>query len=606
MRKTKSNRPPAGVLLPVLLGVLALAACQPQVSRSPRPAAEWAADAVWYQIFPERFRNGDPSNDPTAERVGAQAFPGWRPHPWGSGFYQRQPWEENIYPEDFYWMQSYRRYGGDLQGIIDQLDYLQDLGITALYLNPVFDANSYHKYDGNTYHHIDYFFGPDPAGDMARVAAARETEDPATWVWTRADSLFLKLLSEAHRRGIRVTTDGVFNHIGRDFFAFQDVIKNQQDSPYADWFEITSWDNPETPENEFDYKGWWGIKSLPEIREERGTVVDGPKQYIFAAVKRWMDPNGDGDPSDGIDGWRLDVVSDMGLRWWREWHAWVRRINPEIYTTAEVWDTRPDLLTSELFTATMNYPFAMAVLEFVGGRERKLSPSAFDRRLAATRRIYGQATSLVLQNLVTSHDTDRLGSLLINPDRNYDRQARPDQNPDGYDISRPGPEARRLQRLVAALQMTYVGAPMIYYGDEVGMWGEDDPGSRKPMLWDDIKYDNESRHPLGLDRPSDPVAPDTSLRAFYRRIIQLRKRHPALRRGSYETILLDDSRELFGFRRWTAGDEDIVVVNNSDQSQTWTLPGNDPVSLGFTLGKVELTPSNQLILEGRSFALLEK
>jgi len=588
-----------------LLIVLMIAGCQP-VRYAPTVSPGWAADAVWYQIFPERFRNGDPGNDPTTPLDSPEAIPGWQVHPWGSNFYRRQPWEINVRPDDFYWMHMYRRYGGDLQGIIDKLDYLADLGVNALYINPVFDADSHHKYDGSTYHHIDFHFGPDPAGDRALVDQAHETDDPGTWVWTRADQLFLMLLEEAHARDMRVIIDGVFNHVGRSHFAFKDVMESQQDSPYAGWFEIISWDDPDTPENEFDYHCWWGVKTLPVIREENGTVVEGPKRYIFNAVARWMDPDGDGDPSDGIDGWRLDVVDDMGRRWWEEWHTHIRRINPGIFTTAEIWNTQPKILRGNLFSSSMNYPFAMAVVAFIGGQEKKLSPSAFDKRLTEVRDAYGYRISLGLQNLVTSHDTDRLVSLLMNPDRNYDRQARPDQHPGRYYIRKPTAKERRLQKLVVALQMTYVGAPMIYYGDEVGMWGEDDPGCRKPMLWDDIVYEDEVSHPLGWDRPGDTVAPDQNMLAFYRSAIALRHQHPALRRGRYETILVDDSQELFGFARWVENENLVVVINNSDEPGVLDLPEAFRWEVLFTLGELSPTIEGGYVMEPRSLVLFRK
>jgi len=144
--------------------------------------------------------------------------------------------------------------------------------------------------------------------------------DPASWRWTAADRLFLRLLDEAHARGLRAIIDGVFNHTGRDFFAFKDLRENQQDSPYAAWYVVTSWDDPSTPEDEFDHEGWWGYKPLPVFadNEDGSDLHPGPRQYILDATARWMDPNADGNPADGIDGWRLDVANEVPLGFWAE------------------------------------------------------------------------------------------------------------------------------------------------------------------------------------------------------------------------------------------------------------------------------------------------
>ncbi|WP_272481677.1 alpha-amylase family glycosyl hydrolase [Rhodothermus marinus] len=257
----------------LLLLTLLLIGCALERPSGPQ-VPDWAADAVWYQIFPERFWNGDPTNDPTRELLEyppalPEAPPSWRISPWTGDWYARDDWEREM-GDDFY--ESYavfhRRYGGDLQGVIDRLDYLQELGITAIYFNPVFYARSLHKYDGNTYHHIDPYFGPDPEGDLALMA--QETEDPNTWHWTAADSLFLRLIREAHARGIRVIIDGVFNHTGRDFFAFADLRRRQQDSPYKDWYIVYSFDDPATPDtNEFDYEAGGASRRSPSLPTTR-------------------------------------------------------------------------------------------------------------------------------------------------------------------------------------------------------------------------------------------------------------------------------------------------------------------------------------------------
>lgn len=206
-----------------------------------------------------------------------------------------------------------RRYGGDLQGVIDRLPYLDFLGVTALYFNPISWARSLHKYDGSSYHHVDPHLGPGPDGDKALIAQETPT-DPSTWHVTTADSLFFALLEKAHARDIRIIIDGVFNHTGRDFLAFADLVENPTDSRYADWYAVNSFDDPAAPDtSEFDYAGWWGVTSLPEFanNEADTNLQPRPKDYIMAATIRWMDPNGDGNSSDGIDGWRLDVAEEV-------------------------------------------------------------------------------------------------------------------------------------------------------------------------------------------------------------------------------------------------------------------------------------------------------
>ncbi len=539
---------------------------------------EWAKDAVWYQIFPERFRNGDPSNDPTVEDI-MGGWPWtrpkqWRIHPWTSDWYKLQPWENNT-GKGFYWETGLRRYGGDLQGVLDKLDYLQELGINAIYFNPLFESPSLHKYDAAMYHHIDNNFGPNPELDR-RIWAEEDPSDPSTWKWTSADSLFLRLIRECHARGIRVIIDGVFNHVGNTFWAFQDVVRRQQASPFKDWFIIKSWDDPKTPQNEFDYQGWYGVRDLPEIREDgRGPVAESFREHIRAILRRWMDPDGDGDPSDGIDGWRLDVADMVSIEFWRDFRRWVRDINPDAYLTGEVWwedwnrnkmfNAAP-WLQGDVFDAVMNYRFARAVKKFVIDRRTQISPRAFADSILALFRDYPRDNVYVLQNLMDSHDVDRVSSQIVNPDRWYDHAARPGQNPD-YDIRKPTAEERQKQRLIVGLQMTLPGAPMIYYGDEAGMWGGDDPDCRKPMVWPEFQYEPEASHPFGRPRPVDSVAFDTELFEWYKTLIHIRRQEKALRRGDLRFLIAPENEPVLAFSRFLDGDTLWIALNNSPQSR---------------------------------------
>ncbi|MFO8099538.1 MAG: alpha-amylase family glycosyl hydrolase, partial [Salinibacter sp.] len=360
--------------------VVLLSACQ-SAPDPPGPSdrvPDWASDAVVYQIFPERFANGDTTNDPTRQSL---TDPGdvpssWAVSDWTRDWYDQADWEREM--GGFYESVYDRRYGGDLQGVIDRLPYLDSLGVNTLYFNPVFWSPSLHKYDGRSFHHIDPHFGPDPAGDKDLIAEEDPT-DPSTWHVTAADSLFFALLEKAHARDLRVIIDGVFNHTGRQFFAFRDLAERQADSRYADWYEVHSFDDPETPDtSEFDYAGWWGLDSMPEfaVSPDSTTLAEGPRQYIFDATRRWMDPNGDGDPSDGVDGWRLDVAEEVPTGFWADWHAHVRSINPEAYTVAEVWEEASGFLRESGFSATMNYHgFAYPVKGFL--IDNAIDPSTF-------------------------------------------------------------------------------------------------------------------------------------------------------------------------------------------------------------------------------------
>ncbi len=548
----------------------------------------WAADAVFYQIFPERFCNGDKSNDPTRESLESpDSVPkDWKISPWTGDWYARADWERESGPNFFDNGVFNRRYGGDLQGVLDKLDYLSTLGINTIYFNPVFYARSLHKYDGSSFHHVDPYFGPDPTSDLKLIA--QETSDPATWQWTAADQLFLKLLRQAHSHGIRVIIDGVFNHTGRDFFAFADLRERQAKSPYRDWYIVQSFDNPATPQSEFRYKGWWGTDSLPEFanNDSGNDLHPGPKKYIFDCTRRWMDPNGDGDPSEGIDGWRLDVANEVPTGFWRDWHKLARKINPQCYTVAEIWDDARHFLEEGRFSATMNYhAFAMPVKGFL--IDQSLAPSGAVLQFNDRRNEYPKTMQFALQNLMDSHDTDRLASMIVNAGRRpYSQPARFDydigvspRNVPTYDVRKPNKRERRVQRLVALLQITYVGPPMIYYGDEAGMWGADDPDDRMPMVWPELKYDSQKADPLGRKRQPDQVGFDEELFNYYRAAIALRRESSALRHGKIEFVAADDPAEFLGFRRSNDRETLLVGLNRGDAPYQWKIPMADGESV---------------------------
>jgi len=502
---------------------------------------DWSKDAVWYQIMVDRFRNGDPKSDPSPVR------------PWTSDWMKASEFEGRDGQTFWRYYVFQRLYGGDFEGVRQRLDYLQELGVTALYLNPVFEASGHHKYNARNFLHIDDHYGG--GSDYARAEAEEDLLDPSTWTWTESDRVFLDLIKELHSRGMKVILDGVFNHVGDDHVAFRDVRENGKDSRFADWFDVRSWEP-------FEYRGWAGFRELPVFAKDAdGFASPSVEAHVFALTRRWMDPDGDGDPADGIDGWRLDVPNEVAMPFWSKWRDLVKSINPDAYISGEIWRRADSWLDGRHFDAVMNYPFAESAVEWVGNVERKLRATQCEQRLAELRLAYPEEATYALMNLVDSHDTDRIASMLKNPDRDFDHDNRV-QDGAKYDASKPGPTHYRRARLIALMQMTYVGAPMVYYGDEVGMWGADDPTNRKPMLWKDLEP---------YERPKDNRVDEKHL-AHYRRVIALRREHSALRRGTYRTLLVDDDQDVIVFLREDASERVIVAWNASSRQARVQVP----------------------------------
>lgn len=559
---------------------------------------DWAQDAIWYQIFPDRFYNGDKSNDPTIESLWGvwpwEHQKNWEISSWTSDWYRMQSWEQ-ANGKDFDYQFQLRRYGGDLQGIIDKLDYLQNLGINAIYLNPVFDSPSSHKYGAAMYHHIDRHFGPDPIGDT-KIMKSENPEDPDTWQWTAADKLFLQLINEVHMRNMHIIIDGVFNHVGLTFWAFQDVIKNLENSKYYEWFNLkgsrlpdkshlNEYKNlPETfiPNNgkSLQYTGY--VEDLPAFRQDEFGPIGPVRNHLYNIVKRWMDPNGDGDSSDGIDGWRLDVAERVQLNFWNIFGKWVHDINPNAYITGEVWwedywnnkqfDASP-WLADNRFDGVMNYRFGDAMFNFFINDKQQIKPSGLQKLLESIIEDYGEERSFYLQNILDSHDMERIASAIVNPDRWMDHANNLKWNQE-FDIRKPNNDERNIQKSILAFQFTFIGAPYIYYGDEVGMWGADDPDCRKPMIWTEFNYENEVSHPCDLwencnySRPIDEVEVNNDLLNHYKSLIKLRNKYVALRSGTYKTHYVNDPIGIFAFTRKFEDEEILTVYNSSNKIQT--------------------------------------
>ena len=567
---------------------------------------KWAQEAVWYQIFVERFRNGNSTNDPTkADIVGAypEEIPeDWKVTPWTQQWYSPDEWTDEAALPNYWDRMQLRRYGGDLQGVMDKLDYLEDLGINAIYFNPLNDAPSLHKYDPRHWRHIDRNFGPDPKGDI-EIIASENPADPKTWEWTSADRLFLDIIKECHRRGIRVILDYSWNHTGMNFWALEDIRKNGPKSPFAEWFDIEAFDDPDTPEDELKYKGWIGLKYLAELKkdtlgEDKVMPFEGnlysasARQHIFNVVTRWLDPDGNGNTDEGIDGFRLDVAAEVPLDFWRDFRKIVRKVNPEALLVGEVWWKEwPDhlmephvFLEGDMFDAIMNYRWYRQARHFFASAPDDLSPSAFVRELERIKEGIHPPHQRAMMNLTASHDSPRTSTSLFNRVK-YKYHVKPYEN-ENYRIDRPDDDTWDILKMLLIHQYTYIGSPHIWYGDEVGMWGSDDPDCRKPMVWDDLEYEDETIHPMpGKGRKTDGVKPDLELRDFYRKLIAFRKETPALSYGSLEFVLVDDENNTLAYQRSYGEEEILVVFNRSGEEREIEIPVENTNRLFDVLNK---------------------
>jgi cyclomaltodextrinase / maltogenic alpha-amylase / neopullulanase len=558
---------------------------------------EWVKEVIWYQVFVERFRNGDPSNDPTVDDLQGSypgEFPGnWSVTPWGHDWYSHEPWLEDVKAGNFHSKIQARRYGGDLQGVLDKLDYLHDLGITAIYFNPLNDSPSLHKYDAASYIHIDRNFGPDPQGDVA-LMKTEDPADPSTWKWTAADSMFLRVIQECHDRNIKVILDYSWNHTGPNFWALSDIRKKGKESPYSDWYNIHEFDDPATTADEFRYEGWGGGNPwMPVFRKdiippgdsimpfEGDLHSESLKEHIFNVTRRWLDPDNDDDPSDGVDGFRLDVAGEIPMGFWRDYRKVVRAVNPEAYLVGEIWWLEwPDrmldpgvFLKGDQFDAIMNYRWYRIARGFFGQAEPVLTPSGFVSEIARIDSGIGPDYLGAMMNIAASHDSPRLSTSLFNKGMDKYR-AKPSDDPE-YKIHKPDELTRKEQMLLLVHQFTWMGAPHIWNGDEMAMWGADDPDCRKPLVWDDIDFADERAHYYpDMIRPVDVVEQDTALMAFYKKLIRMRKENPVLSNGEYKFIIADDSRMLLAYTRKSGKEEVVAVFNRSSEKQTLTIRGS--------------------------------
>ena len=580
---------------------------------------QWSKEQIWYQIFVERFNNGDTTNDPTSENIYAASNfrpvpDGWSITPWTANWYETEEWTEDM-DGDFYSKLQYRRFGGDLQGVMDKLDYLEDLGITAIYFNPINDAPSLHKFDARNWRHIDVNFGPDPEGDN-EIIANEILGDPSTWKWTSADKLFLKLVDELHKRGIRVILDYSWNHTGVEFPAFKDVIENQENSPYADWYDIKQFDNPDTEENEFDYLAWVGIKSLPEIKKvdvttERhhgkpyeGNINEGAKKHIYEVSKRWLAPNGD--VSKGIDGYRLDVADQIGMGFWRDYRDYIKSINPDAYLIGEIWwEKWPDKLMDpipymlgDVFDAVMFYQIYRPARYFFAETDIKLNAAQLKDSLEFYWGNLKKPMRYSMMNTAATHDSPRMLTSFDNKGR-YKVWAKPNDD-STYQTGMPSPETYNRVKLYLMHQFTIPGSPQIWNGDEMGMWGADDPDCRKPLWWSDMEFEDEYRNNFQKgEKVYDKVGFNQELFDFYKDIIDIRKDNPVLATGDIEFLTAEDNKLMY--RRYDNNDEIIVIFNMEDDAQVFDLPGmynyKNLLGKSTAMHKITLEPKSGMIFK---------
>ncbi len=477
---------------------------------------DWVQDAIFYQIFPDRFAKSG--------RLPDRGFEPWDSPPTVHGF-----------------------KGGDLYGVTEKLDTLHNLGITAIYLNPIFASASNHRYHTYDYYNVDPLLGGNEALKL--------------------------LLAEAHQRGMRVLLDGVFNHASRGLWQFHHVLETGAASPYKDWFHFDEdrlngkkhWGAYPTKEEEkaiqrdgtlkaIGYQGWWNLPALPKFKTETPAV----REFLFNVAEHWM--------RFGIDGWRLDVPGEINDdSFWQEFRRRVRAINGEAYIVGEIWHEAQRWLQGDQFDAVMNYLFTAAALSFCAGPrldmnvvnqagglqglvQPKMDANGFANEMDRILNLYPNEITRVNFNLLDSHDMPRF-------------------------LTCAGGDRNSL-KLAWLLLFTIPGAPCIFYGDEIGLDGQHDPECRKSFPWDESKWDRD-------------------LLDYLKAAVSLRKSHPSLRRGTFERLWATDG--VYAFRRAHADESLVVAVNASESPQPVEVKGEAKREVKAAFGQA----SDVSVSEGR-------
>jgi glycosidase len=386
--------------------------------------------------------------------------------------------------------------------------------------------------------------------------------------------------------------DYSWNHTGKEFWALNDIKKNGKGSKFVDWYNILEFDDPKTPENEFKYEGWGGRNPyMPVFKKdiippddkvmpfEGNLHSESLKQHIYNVTRRWLDPDNDGNPADGVDGFRLDVSGEIPMGFWRDYRKVVRALNPEAYIVGEIWWLEwPDklldpkvFLEGDQYDAIMNYRWCRIARGFFGQAVPVLTPTGFVKEIERINNGIKTENLQGMMNVSSSHDTPRLSTSLFN--KGMDKyNAKPGDDP-AYKINKPDARTIEEQKLLLVHQYTFIGAPQIWNGEEMGMWGADDPDCRKPLIWDDIVFEDEKAafDPSGK-RPVDVVKADKELFAFYQKLIKMRKENPVLVYGDLNFPVADDDKMVLAYSRKNGKDEIICVFNRSDRAQSVDIP----------------------------------
>lgn len=429
----------------------------------------WLQDAIFYQIFPDRFANGNPSNDPA------------NVHKWGAP------------PTNWHFQ------GGDLRGVIQRFDYLLELGINAIYLNPIFQSPSNHRYNTNDYYMIDH-----KLGDMADFDA---------------------LIDVAHRNNVRVVLDGVFNHCGRGFFAFNDVAENEENSAYRDWFHIHKFPlyayGPGEAEH---FEGWWKFKSLPKFNTNNPAV----RKYIFDVGRYWIER--------GADGWRLDVPNEIDDDvFWAEFRHVVKDANRDACIIGEIWLADRRWVGDGHCDGLMHYPLRAAILDCLMGRQ---NITWFANTVEYLYNLYPRENTFAMFLTMGTHDTERVLTML------------------GGSIDK--------LKMAYLFHFAWPGSPSIYYGDEIGLEGGKDPECRGAFPWD----------------PADWKA---DLHSWVQNLISIRKARPSLRRGDYNRVIVDETTGIYAFVRTLGEEKTLIVWNTSNRQKEFTISVQEFWSDGHTI-----------------------